>query len=99
MGTVVCHLLPWTAIMFKLVCLLGVVGFAYAGHPVCKTVWEEKCWNEPREQCNIVQKPYTVTDYKEECNTKYEDECRQVNGEQCEQIEDEVCESSENTKV
>merc|ERR1719334_497740 len=28
--------------MFKLLCLLGTAGFAFAGHPVCKTVWDER---------------------------------------------------------
>merc|ERR1712042_262833 len=57
-----------TAIMFKVLflCLLGAV---YGGVPTCNTVWEEKCWDEPRQQCKAVQKPFTTTQYEQECTS------------------------------
>ena len=49
---------------------------AFAGVPqTCKTVWEEKCWDEPRETCTTVQKPYTVTVHDTACTTHYDEKC------------------------
>jgi len=42
---------------------------SHAGTPTCSVTWEEKCWDEPREQCSTVQKPYTITYYEKVCNT------------------------------
>merc|ERR1712012_46946 len=47
-------------------CLLGAV---YGGVPTCNTVWEEKCWDEPRQECKAVQKPFTTTQYEQECTS------------------------------
>merc|ERR1712212_305480 len=98
MGTVVCLHSSWFAIMFKLFCLLGAASLAFAGHPVCKTVWEEKCWNEPREQCNTVQKPYTVTDYKEECSTISVPNVVSVPKEVCVDVPEETCTTTSEQK-
>merc|ERR1711872_771756 len=103
-------------IMLKTLLVLTVLaGLTNAGHPVCKIIWEDKCWDEPRQQCSSVKVPYTTTDYEEKCKTttekkctkKYEQECtykdeevcRKVNKEKCDLIDDEVCESSADTKV
>merc|ERR1712234_89153 len=95
-------------IMLKTLAVLTVLaGLTNAGHPVCKIIWEDKCWDEPREQCSSVSVPYTTTEYEEKCTKKYEQECtykdeevcRKVNKENCDLIDDEVCESSADTKV
>ena len=39
-------------------------GVALAGVPSCETIWEEKCWDEPRQQCDTIQKPHQTTSYK-----------------------------------
>merc|ERR1711971_1366222 len=61
--------------VFGLLCLLGS---AYCGVPSCTTVWENKCWDEPRQQCNTVQVPYKVTTYEQKCTTEYEQKCNTV---------------------
>merc|ERR1712002_1119569 len=53
--------------MFQVFLFAALVGLSRAGHPVCKTVWEEKCWPEPVERCTTVQKPYTTIEYEEKC--------------------------------
>jgi len=51
---------------------------SFAGVPSCQTIWEDKCWDEPRQQCNTVQKPHSVTSSKEECDTEYDNKCTTV---------------------
>ena len=51
---------------------------AYGGVPKCDTVYEEKCWDEPRQQCSSVQKPFTTTAYEQECHTEYDQQCNTV---------------------
>ena len=46
--------------------------------PTCKTVWDEKCWDELRQQCDTVQKPYTSTVTDQKCSTQYEKQCKTV---------------------
>jgi len=46
--------------------------------PTCKTVWDEKCWDEPRQQCDTVQKPYTSTVTDQKCSTQYDKQCKTV---------------------
>ena len=49
---------------------------AYGGVPQqCKTVYETKCWDEPREKCKTEQKPYTVTVHDTHCVTHHEEKC------------------------
>merc|ERR1712172_254404 len=89
--------------------LLFLLGSAYCGVPSCTTVWENKCWDEPRQQCNTVQVPNKVTTYEEKCTTEYDteveykprEECRTVQvprtesvpEEKCEQVPEEKCET------
>merc|ERR1711931_335354 len=58
--------------------LLILVGSAYCGVPSCNTVWEEKCWDEPRQKCDTVKVPHEVTSYDEKCTTEYEQKCNTV---------------------
>ena len=46
--------------------------------PPCTTVYEEQCWEEPRQQCSYVQKPYTTVHYEEQCHTDYDTDCNTV---------------------
>merc|ERR1711872_1154273 len=66
MGTVGSSV-SFNMIQFLLVVSLG--GLSFGGTPICNTIWEEKCWDEPREQCTTVLKPYTSTYYEDECKT------------------------------
>ena len=49
----------------KVLCLvlLGAAS-SFAGVPSCQTVYEDKCWDEPSQQCHTVQKPHVVTSSK-----------------------------------
>merc|ERR1711970_485725 len=62
----------------KVLGLLFLVGSAYCGVPSCNTVWEEKCWDEPRQKCDTVKVPHEVTSYDEKCTTEYENKCNTV---------------------
>merc|ERR1711887_38841 len=62
----------------KVLGLLLLVGGAYCVIPSCTTVWEDKCWDEPRQKCNTIQVPHEVTSYEEKCTTDYEQKCRTV---------------------
>merc|ERR1712212_652322 len=55
--------------MFQFLLVVSLVSLSFGGTPVCNTIWEEKCWDEPRQQCITVQKPYTSTYYENECKT------------------------------
>merc|ERR1719308_22361 len=55
--------------MLKVLVLFGVFTISYGGFQVCSTVYDEQCWDEPRQQCDSVQKPHTTTVYEQECNT------------------------------
>jgi hypothetical protein len=48
-----------------LICLPFLLSHALAGifiAPVCKTVWEEQCWDEPATDCKTIQVPVTRTE-------------------------------------
>merc|ERR1711931_470759 len=64
--------------VMKVLGLLFLLGSAYCGVPSCTTVWEEKCWDEPRQKCNTVQVPHTVTSNEEKCHTEYDNKCNTV---------------------
>merc|ERR1712212_182625 len=66
MGTVVSSV---SINMFQFLLVVSLVCLSFGGTPVCNTIWEEKCWDEPREQCTTMQKPYTSTYYEDECKT------------------------------
>merc|ERR1711970_1117655 len=55
----------------KVLGLLLLVGGAYCVIPSCTTVWEDKCWDEPRQKCNTIQVPHEVTSYEEKCSTEF----------------------------
>jgi hypothetical protein len=40
--------------------------------PVCKSVLEEKCWDEPTTDCKTVQVPVTRTETRRQCSTTFE---------------------------
>merc|ERR1711887_20549 len=91
MGITVFHQKYWDNIMKALLLVLSVA-HAYGGVPQqCKTVYETKCWDEPREKCKTEQKPYTVTvhdthcvtHHEEKCNTEYENKVEYVDREEC----------------
>merc|ERR1719290_450422 len=61
------------------ICLLPFTLSSYAppsSQPVCKTVFEEQCYDVPSMVCTDVDKPVTSTVYNEECTTTEYDECR-----------------------
>merc|ERR1712168_1181428 len=62
----------------KVLGLLLLVGSAYCVIPSCTTVWEDKCWDKPRQKCNTVQVPHQVTSHEEKCTTEYEKKCNTV---------------------
>merc|ERR1712126_756978 len=76
--------------VFVVLCLLGVV---YGGFPICSTEWEEKCWDEPRQQCNLVQKPFTTTVYEQECHTAQVPKVESVPEQKCHTRHEEVCDT------
>merc|ERR1711970_212717 len=96
-------------LIMKVFGLLFLLGSAYCGVPSCTTVWENKCWDEPRQQCNTVQVPNKVTTYEQKCHTVYDteveykprEECltvqvprtESVPEEKCEQVPEEKCET------
>merc|ERR1711887_259024 len=65
-------------LVMKVLGLLFLLGSAYCGVPSCTTVWEDKCWDEPRQKCNTVQVPNNVTTQEEKCHTEYEQKCNTV---------------------
>merc|ERR1711872_501204 len=94
---------PFIMIQFFLV--VSLAGLPLGGTPICNTVWEEKCWDESREQCTTVQKPYTTTYYEEqECSkvakqkteTREEQECNTVTEKQCKKISRKECNYRQN---
>merc|ERR1719431_514450 len=64
----------------KILCLLLLVGGVHSSADVtsCKTVWEDRCRDEPYRKCEIVQKPHSVSSVKEECNTVYANQCSNI---------------------
>jgi len=65
--------------MMKMLYLLLIVWGAYTAEAsTCKTVWEDKCMDVPRQECRTVQKPYPVTRSEEECNTFHDNQCSTV---------------------
>merc|ERR1711872_1009699 len=77
--------------MFQFLLVVSLVSLSYGGTPVCNTIWEEKCWDEPREQCTTVQKPFT--------STYYEDECKTMKVPKVETVPEKKCEESSETKT
>merc|ERR1739849_68301 len=65
MGIVICLLFN----MIKVVAVLCGLSLVQCGVPSCETVYEEKCWDEPRQQCHTVQKPFITTQYEQECHS------------------------------
>merc|ERR1711970_380398 len=87
-------------VIMKGLLLILSVAHAYGGVPQhCKTVYETKCWDEPREKCTTEQKPYTVTvhdthcvtHHEEECHTEYEDKVEYVDREECNTVQEQKC--------
>merc|ERR1712212_771607 len=81
-------------IMCKVFFLFGVlVGIAQAGHPV----WENKCWDEPRQQCSTVSVPYTTTEYEQKSiqvpkvESVPEEKCVDVPEEKCSTTTEKKC--------
>merc|ERR1719354_1415748 len=76
---VVSHSIFYHLKMYKLISAVLVLSYAFAGDAgvpqTCKTVYEDKCWDEPREKCETVQKPYTMTEEDTHCVTHYDEKC------------------------
>merc|ERR1712212_1436990 len=86
-------------IMSKAFFLFGVlVGLAQAGHPVCKTIWENKCWDEPRQQCSTVSVPYTITEYEAKCSSIQVPKVESVPEEKCVDVPEEKCSTTTEKK-
>merc|ERR1711970_858417 len=85
----------------KVLGLLFLLGSAYCGVPSCTTVWENKCWDEPRQKCDTTKVPHEVTSYEEKCTTvwdteeDYEDkeECHTIKVPKTESVPEEKCET------
>merc|ERR1712213_130324 len=96
MGTV-CHSL--SANMLKVVLLSCLAGAVFGGVPSCNTVWEEKCWDEPRQHCDYVQKPHTTTHYEQECHTTQVPKVESVPEQKCTDIPEQECHTRYENKV
>merc|ERR1711973_695777 len=78
-------------IMFTVCFLLSLVATSLAGVPSCTTVYDEKCWDEPRQECKDVQKPFTTTYYEKECGTKQVPRVDHVPEMKCKDVPEEKC--------
>merc|ERR1711997_699900 len=83
----------------KLVLLLCLVGTAFGGVPSCKTVYDEKCWEEPRQHCDYVQKPHTTTHYEQECHTTQVPKVESVPEQKCTDVPEQKCHTRYENKV
>jgi hypothetical protein len=76
---------------------LCLIGQTFAGiflaSPVCKTVWEEQCWDEPATECKTIQVPVTRTETRRQCSTTIEQICSTVIEKQCTTITEKVCDA------
>merc|ERR1711872_350820 len=77
--------------MFQFLLVVSLAGLSLSGTPVCNTILEEKCWDEPREQCTTVQKPYTSTYYEDECMTVKVPKVETVPEKKCGTIAEQKC--------
>merc|ERR1711915_369272 len=77
--------------MFQFLLVVSLAGLSFGGTPICNTVWEEKCWDEPRQQCNTVQKPYTSTYYEDEGKTVKVPKVETVPEKKCGTIAEQKC--------
>merc|ERR1712168_1757913 len=87
MGTV----LRRSSANMKLVVFLCLVGAVFGGVPSCKTVYDEKCWDEPRQHCDYVQKPHTTTHYEQECHTTQLPKVESVPEQKCTDVPEKKC--------
>merc|ERR1711973_411547 len=93
--------------MYKVFILLSLVASSLAGVPSCTTVYDEKCWDEPRQECKDIQKPFTTTYYEKECGTKQvprvdrvpEMKCKDVPEEKCHTRYEKDCNTVTETKI
>merc|ERR1712215_379822 len=82
----------YSIMFYKFVLLVSLAaGLSFGGTPICNIVWEEKCWDEPRQQCNTVQKPYTSTYYEDECKTVKVPKVETVPEKKCGTIAEQKC--------
>merc|ERR1712122_134165 len=91
MGTVQLSSLIHLFIMIKVLALFGLFTLSYGGFPICSTVYDDQCWDEPRQQCDYVQKPHTTTVYEQECNTIQVPKVETVPEERCENVPEQKC--------
>merc|ERR1711862_660823 len=82
---------PLSPANMKVLCILGLVAVASAGVPSCTTLWDEKCWDEPRQDCKYVQKPFTSTHYEQECTSKQVPKVDRVPEQKCKDVPEEKC--------
>merc|ERR1712011_51074 len=89
-------LLPITMKLF-VACL--AFGVAFGGVPSCNIVYDEKCWDEPRQQCHSVQKPFTTTHYEQECHSVQVPMVESVPEQKCHDVPEQKCHTAYETKV
>merc|ERR1711872_1040077 len=89
---------PDCSMLKTLLVLTVLAGLTNAGHPVCKIIWEDKCWDEPREQCSSVKVPYTTTKYEEKCTTVQVPKVETVSEEKCIDLPEEKCKTTTEKK-
>merc|ERR1712002_277042 len=78
-------------IMYQLVLAVSLFGLCNGGTPTCSVTWEEKCWDEPREHCTTVLKPYTVNYIEQECETVKVPKIETVPETKCTEVPEEIC--------
>merc|ERR1712126_542259 len=88
-----------SSIMLSVYVLPVFVVVAQAGVPACHTTYDEKCWDEPRQECKYVQKPYTTTVYEEECYMDYDRNCNTVYEDKVEYVPRQECHTIQVPKV
>merc|ERR1712035_149217 len=71
--------------------LLSNLVLGALGVPSCNTVWDEKCWDEPRQQCQAVQKPFTTTHYEQECSSIQVPHVENVPEQKCRDVPEQKC--------
>merc|ERR1711915_1156058 len=64
--------------MLNVLLLCSFMQFTLGGVPTCNTVYDEKCWDEPRQVCNTIEVPFTTTEYVQECYMDYDRTCNTV---------------------
>ena len=80
--------------IMKTFILCLAVWLAYAGTPFCNTVYDQQCRDEPRQQCKFELKPFTTTQYEQECHSVQVPFVEQVPEQKCRNVSEQKCHTS-----